>query len=383
MIDDSKIKILICCPHLSVYGGVANYYKVLKNYIEENNYHNIIFFEAGGNGGGFRSLLNFFCEPWFFLYALIANKGVNVVILNPSLLPKAIVRNAFFLLLARLFGKKVIVFWRGFNPQVAKMIKARYCYWFSKIFNQADISLVLAREFRKTLVGIGIKQPIYTTTTLIDRRYLDIDGLTAARDRFEIIFLSRLDRNKGIYETIEAFKILRQKYPKLSLAVVGGGGDYEQLVEKCGNESGITFYGYMGGKEKYRLLLTADVFVFPSYWEGMPNTVLEAMSCGLPVVTSLVGGLKDFFKDGVHGRVLHDRKPQTIAETISELFDNHVLRERISKYNKNFAIKHFSPEKKLKFLLDISQSLLNGDSQMIPEDWFVYEKNCLPLKNMR
>ena len=96
MIDDKEIKILICCPHLSVYGGVANYYKVLKDYIEESNYHNIIFFEAGGSGGGFRTLLNFFCEPWFFLYALIANKGIDVVILNPSLLPKAIVRNAFF-----------------------------------------------------------------------------------------------------------------------------------------------------------------------------------------------------------------------------------------------------------------------------------------------
>ena len=103
----------------------------------------------------------------------------------------------------------------------------------------------------------------------------------------------------------------------------------------------VTFTGYVSGQEKSKLFETAHVFCFPSYGEGMPNVVIEAMAFGLPVVTRRVGGLADFFEDGEHGFFTSSKEPNVFADFIEELLVNQQLYEKISLNNYHYAKSNF------------------------------------------
>jgi len=99
--------------------------------------------------------------------------------------------------------------------------------------------------------------------------------------------------------------------------------------------------GYISGKEKYELLASSDVFLFPSYSEGMPNAVLEAMAIGLPIITTKVGGLNDFFENGKMGYVLDFKSVDSIVEKIEINIKYTAKAKKIGLYNTHFAREHF------------------------------------------
>jgi len=133
-------------------------------------------------------------------------------------------------------------------------------------------------------------------------------------------------------------------YPFVSLTVAGDGSHLKQAVEyaRMRNLDGVSFIGHVDGARKYQIFQEADVFLFPSYGEGLPLSVLEAMASGLPVVTSAVGGLCDFFEDGRMGFITKNRDPHVLAELVTRLLDNVDLRNRIITFNQNFARTRFT-----------------------------------------
>ena len=114
----------------------------------------------------------------------------------------------------------------------------------------------------------------------------------------------------------------------------------------------------MSGQEKKELLETANIFCFPSYGEGMPNVVIEAMAFGLPVVTRRVGGLADFFKDGEHGFFTTSKDPIIFADFIEKLLVNQQLYEEISLNNYQYARSNFLASCAAKRLEEIYRSVL-------------------------
>ena len=104
----------------------------------------------------------------------------------------------------------------------------------------------------------------------------------------------------------------------------------------------VRFVGYVSGEDKAGELRRADCYVFPSYEEGMPISVLEAMAFGLPVITRPVGALADFFEDGVMGYMTESKAPGVLAGLMQKLLDDPAARERMGQYNQQFAWEHFS-----------------------------------------
>lgn len=103
----------------------------------------------------------------------------------------------------------------------------------------------------------------------------------------------------------------------------------------------IEFLGYITGESKREALIKADVYIFPSYGEGMPTTVLEAMAYGLPVITRPVGGIKDFFEDGRMGFLTTSLDPLVFAKLLGKLILNPGLRSDVEKFNREYAHKRF------------------------------------------
>ena len=102
---------------------------------------------------------------------------------------------------------------------------------------------------------------------------------------------------------------------------------------------------------------TSELYLFPTYSEGMPTSVLEAMAFGLPVITRPVGGLKDFFENGEMGYMLESLDPEVYVHHIETLIKDVKLTKRISDYNYRFIKEHSLASKIAKNLEDILKSI--------------------------
>ena len=108
----------------------------------------------------------------------------------------------------------------------------------------------------------------------------------------------------------------------------------------------MEFAGYVSGGAKRDLLARSHVFCLPTWHrEGLPVSLVEAASFGLPVITRPAGGIGDFFTDGVNGFVRERRNPETIAREIGTLCADDALRERISRANHRLGQETFLSSK--------------------------------------
>ena len=358
------IKVLITHPDFNDPGGVANYYKKLANKFKIPVKHFIIGSrpeEHGVINSFFRLLTDFIV----FFITMITYKP-DVVHVNPSLDFKSFLRDSMFLLIAKIFRKKTIVFYRGLNPSFQEEISKTKMWLYRYVLRNTDASIVLSKKFYETLISWGYVNSIYREVTVIDDEALN--GLKihelfvkrTKREKWIILFLARIIKEKGIYETIDAFRILQKKHSNFELNIAGDGEELKN-VEKyvCDNSiENINFKGYVKGDEKSTLFENANIFCFPSYWgEGMPNSVIEAMAFGLPVVTRSVGGLVDFFKNKKHGFITGSKDPEEFAGFIEKLYQDKNLYENISNTNYLFAQEKFLASGAAKRLEDIYKSI--------------------------
>lgn len=239
-------------------------------------------------------------------------------------------------------------------------------------FGRASKVIVLASEFKNQLVKWGFEEEkIIIETTAVDDNLLnalDIRGnivRTHSATRFNILFLARIEKAKGIYEAIDTYRKLKLKYPFVSMTIAGDGAELPKVktyVAGAGIE-GITFLGWVDREDKRNAYLDAMLYLFPTFWgEGMPNSVLEAMAFGLPIITRTVGGLSDFFEDGKMGSITESRAPDDFASACEQFVQNPDLRKEIGEYNHNYAINRFLASRVAKRIENIYRDVLELDA---------------------
>jgi len=331
------MKILINIPYLKFIGGVANHYIGLRPYWNENIKYNIIGKRGEKDASGKYYL------PWDiikFISRVILWRP-DAVLLNPSFRKTAMIRDMIFLFISSVMKQKTFVFFHGWDkdyanqPDKKKLIKS---------LNRANGIFVLANEFKDELLKLGIKAPIFHGTTKVDDKLTK--GFNIERRNGNIntlLFLSRIEVEKGILIAIDTFKILKQKFPSLKFKITGEGKALAKCKEYVKNNKirDIEFTGALCGKELIEAFNSGDLYIFPSYAEGMPTSVLEAMAFGLPVVTRPVGGLSDFFENGKMGCITKSIEPEDFAREIEKLIISPEECKKISQYNFQYAKKHF------------------------------------------
>jgi glycosyltransferase involved in cell wall biosynthesis len=160
------------------------------------------------------------------------------------------------------------------------------------------------------------------------------NSFVAGRPR--LLHIGRLSSEKGVADLLEAVRILKNKHgPWCQLTVAGSGPEENRLkeyVKALGIDENVRFVGYVKeDAELVRLYQNSDVFILPSYTEGVPKVILEAMANGLPVVSTAVGGIPEIVQDGVNGLLVPPRDPEGIYAAIHRLLKDGELRLRITK----------------------------------------------------
>ncbi len=334
-------------------GGVYNFYMDLEPLLEKNHkYHSLNNDRMLFKNKIFTSAVHF-----FRMAVTLTKNDYHCLVLNCSLNFNAILRDSVFTIIAKLFNTKVVIFWHGWDFNHEKYLKFPYSP-LTRFLLKSNAAIVLYSKITTSLRNLGYKKPIYQMTTLVHKSAFKYKITSNDEDGyFNLIFFSRVEKYKGIYELIEAYEVLKLKYQKFKLTIVGDGSELIQIkaLVKERNIEDVFLPGYVVGEEKFRLLSRASAFILPSYTEGFPVAVIEAMAIGLPVIVTPVGGINDFFDEELMGSFISVKDVDSIVEKTEELYLNSTKRKNISAFNFEYAKDNFMDEvvfEKLKSIMN-------------------------------
>jgi glycosyltransferase involved in cell wall biosynthesis len=349
-------KILWTTPRLNRPGGVSNYVSLVYSYLRDHV--DLFFIGSLQESEGLFKFKRIFSD-YIALCKLLLKSDYQLIHINTSLAWKAFLRDMGIIVISILFKRPFIIYFHGWNQDFEKIVQSAPFSLFRLLLFRSQAIIVLAQSFKETLLAWGYRQPIYVETTAVpDENFAKGEQAMRRRSQrageFTLLFLSRLERAKGIYESIQAYTILKRRAPQ-SRFIIAGDGSEKAAAMHYAVQLGvpdIEFVGFVSGHAKDAVLSDADALLFPSYGEGMPTNVLEAMSFGLPVITRPVGGLKDFFQDGQMGFLTESLNPEVFAEYLYSLLHNNNITD-IGFYNINYANNHFRASSIANRLLNI------------------------------
>jgi glycosyltransferase involved in cell wall biosynthesis len=240
-------------------------------------------------------------------------------------------RKCFFIVPAVLARRPVIFHLHG--AEFAEFYKSE-CGPFRKsvvrwILNHCSTIVVLSTFWRSFLEGVT-----RVHIEVIPNPAVDLSShFGPTPTPFTLLFLGRLGRRKGIFTLLESLVNVVRRFPKTSL-LCGGDGDIDLAREHAtalGVDRNVKFLGWVDGDEKVKLLRSSTIYVLPSFAEGVPISVLEAMSAGLPVVSTTVGGIPDVITTGVEGILVPPGDITALTSAICSLLESAELRHRLAQ----------------------------------------------------
>ena len=258
------------------------------------------------------------------------SKIIDIVILwvgtRPFVLP---------LLCSKLLGKKTVSCATGVITKHAVAGTGQFSYYVLKVLEKTNFHLVdrVAVEapggiefmglnrFRKKIVVMGA---LYIDTNIfkINRNVLERGNLVG--------YIGRLAEGKGIENFVQAMPLLLKECGDLEALIGGGGPLFDKIKDRLARDeltAKVRLTGWIPHDELPRYLNELKLFILPSYSEGLPGAVQEAMACGAVVVATPVGCVPDLIKDGETGFIMEDNSPQCIVRNVIRALEHPRLNE--------------------------------------------------------
>lgn len=336
--DDFKHcnRTLILVPPLNLLGGISMHYKGLKEYWQSDVRYYEVFKEENP------TILSVFKAVWNYIrfIAILVIWKPKITVINISL-KKGFYSKNYYVKIATFFNKKIVTFIHGWDTESEYMLTTNKG---QIVLNNTDAFIVLSEQFKKKLEAIGIRKKIYISTTKVDNRLLDdFDIEKRMGDIKKFLFLSRVEREKGIFLALDIFRLLQNDNPILSFTIAGQGTALEEAKKYVddNNIRNVFFAGRVDGKSLSKVFVDSDCFFLLSLSEGMPAALLEAMAFGLPIITCPVGAIPDFFIDDEMGIISSSTDPRYYYIKIKELMGNPLKIKNINRTNYAYAEAHF------------------------------------------
>ena len=178
----------------------------------------------------------------------------------------------------------------------------------------------------------------------------------------KVLFVGRFHRQKNLFTLLDCFSDAARRVP-MQLVMVGDGPEREALIRHAMDldcADSVVWAGWLGKSDLRDAYRSSDVFVNPSFYEGMPNTVLEAMACGLPVIASAVGGNDQLVEDDLTGLVFGLSEPGRLTDALLRLAQDAPLRERLGVAARARAVANHSWRNVARAYLDLLRIKTDG-----------------------
>lgn len=344
---DKGPQVVMLGPALTGEGGIA---AVVRAYAQGGllEQWRVRYLPTHCHGGKKRKFLQALYSLAQFLWLLMRGKvgAVHVHVASHA----SFWRKCIFMLLARAMRRPVIFHLHGggFAHFYQHESSALARYLIRYLLNSAQTIIVLSSQWSQWVRSISCNPRVYVIANPVL-----VKPLSASQRIREpiLLFLGRLEQAKGIVDLLEAIAPLCREFPALKL-VCGGQGDMAGLRKKVASldlDEHVDLLGWIDGAVKQNWLERAMIFVLPSYIEGLPMSLLEAMAAGLPIVTTPIGGIPDAITHGNEGLLVAPGDIGALRAALRSVLANAELRTMLSdaayaKVKKTFSTTHILPQ---------------------------------------
>lgn len=247
------------------------------------------------------------------------------------------------------FWRKSCFIWPAIwleNPVIFHLHGSEFMQWFrnecgpkqrgkiTRLLDRCSEVIVLSESWKRDIASIT-SAPV----TVIENPGISVPP-SSGGDGKTLLFLGRVGHRKGTYDLLRALATVSADWR----LVCAGDGDVEtarELAHELGIGDRVEFPGWIGGAEKAELLSQAAAYVLPSSAEGLPMSLLEAMSAGLPIVSTPVGGIPEAVTHGKEGLLVPVGGEAQLAEAITQLLEDADLRTRMGEAARETFLSRF------------------------------------------
>lgn len=353
-------KICMVVQDKAVKGGIAAVVNGYRGSTLEKKF-DITYIESYKDGNKITKFIKGLLGYFDFLKILISNRP-ELVHIHSSFGP-SFYRKIPFILIAEKYNIPVInhihgadfdEFYRGASRSKKELIKF--------IYNKCSKLIALSPEWEECLKLI-VPQDRIIVIENYSTLYEEETILRQERQSNNtVLFLGELGKRKGCYDIPSVLEKVVRKVPNVLFVLGGSGNPNDELAIKSlfsdkMLDSHVCFPGWVRGQEKEKMLRDADIFFLPSYNEGMPMSILDAMGYGLPVVSTNVGGIPKIVKNGINGYCCEPGDVESFSKAISSMLLDCELLKLCGSESFNIVRENYSLENHLQNLEKLYNNL--------------------------
>jgi glycosyltransferase involved in cell wall biosynthesis len=338
LLDEPKtIRVLMVGPALDVRGGVSSLESLIFKFAPCNvELRHVATMRDVGKAA----------KAWVFVSAvarfIIALPKADIIHFQFSI-GASVWRKSILTAIARPFGKPCVLHAHGaefheFFPRLPSLLQRWIVRWL-----KGSQRLIVLSESWKRYYLLTFALPEERLEILPNAIELPVQvPHRVSKPTKNLLYLGRYEHRKGPLRLLNALRLLPEEVLKQTHLVMAGDGDVESVrreVSAHGLEQRVTVLDWVNAEQRNSLLAGADVFVLPSLNEGLPMSILEAMSWGIPVVTSPVGGIPEVVQDGFNGFLVPPEDIPALANALRRLIEDEPLRLQMGA-NARVSVEH-------------------------------------------
>lgn len=360
--ENNEHRVLIVAPSLDTAKNVSGV-SAVTNFIIANNkeckYEHFLQGRSDEESGAWKRVLRVWRNYRAWKAVINGNDNVNdnhnrngndkIIHYNFPLDAPSIIRDFFFLRAAHKRGKRMVIHVHGglylFKVQKPYIIRR----FLNEVFSMECPFIVLSNKEKEQIQRTYHTKNVFVLPNCVewpDDNLNDNLNLNDNQngDTLHILYLGRIEPNKGMDYLYDAMKELKGQNVKLHFAGIeqGANGYVEKYKAMLGDR--FSYEGVVAGEEKKTLFRRCQVFVLPSLYEGLPMSLLESMSYGLVPVTTDVGSIAEYVKDGTNGLLLKVKDSHSIAEALTRLINDSALVQRLSEAARRTIFSRLNPK---------------------------------------
>ena len=292
-----------------------------------------------------------------FIFRIIYFKPKSVLIFCSD--GGSSIEKGIMILICDLFKIKSLIFPRAGNLIIQTQKNKIMLLIIKLLFGKASVFLCQGekwKEFAIHKLKINKKNISIINNWTATDELIEIGENRIMKDKTEglkILFVGWLEKEKGIIELLDVFRNLHDQKYNIHLSLIGDGSlkiYSEKFIKKNKLSDFISIKGWLNTNDINNYLKESDIFVLPSWQEGMPNALIEAISSGLPSVVSSVGVIPDYFTNNENVLLTEPKNTNNLKNSIEKLINDIKLRKKLSENGIMIAKKFFSSEVSLKKL---------------------------------
>ncbi len=347
----SERYILITAPSLDTRFNVSGISSVTNFIIGANKAQNYKHFELGRKDDEKRNIMWLLrmIKTAFRWMVSVSSKKVQQVHFNFALSKASILRDAPLVIFAKLARKKMVIHVHG-GDYLTNSNTPKWIQWILKRLFAGKTAVIVLSPVEKKIIEERYKvKNIKVLPNCVDLTDAKLFNRSYVKDQVvKLLFIGRISQAKGLAHIYSILSGLKKNEMPFKFFLAGTGADEKEYVGKFTNLLGkdFEFKGVVSGNTKTALYKNSDIFLLPSLFEGLPMSLLEAMSFGLVPVVTNVGSMGFVVTNNENGIItaLNDNTASVMEAAITQLINNNELQQQLSVNAATFIYKNYSPE---------------------------------------